>query len=373
MIVKEIRREMQANNNMATIKFTNLKPTPSSSSSAPGSSTPITRSSHGISALSGGCRLVIYGGEHVARTPITGPQSLWVAEKKEQDNGEWRWVCPTQMNSPPARVAHSQAVVGDTVYIFGGRSGIDIGETALGDMWKLDIVSSSQDDEGCTAKWTEITPNGDGDKPGARSFHKMITVGTTQYMFGGCGAKGRLNDLWSFDTTTNKWSNLGCSHMLRGRGGPNILQLSSDGKDETRLAIVAGFAGEETNDGHIFNNGSWDEKEMDGLANLRKRSVCAFGSFPQLNKCIIFGGEVDPSNLGHEGAGGFARDVVILDGKTGALDEVIKPDNDECWPQARGWSDATVGGDKFYLFGGLSGDDSNPIRLDDLWECSISH
>ena len=172
----------------------------------------------------------------------------------------------------------------------------------------------------------------------------------------------------SIDTIEQKWTSLGSSPLLKGRGGPNILSLSGN-----KIAIVAGFAGEETNDGHIFNNGLWEEKGMDGLADMRKRSVCAFGSLPNNKLSIIFGGEVDPSNRGHEGAGNFERDVVLLDGTTGALSEVVKPGLGEEWPEARGWADGTVSGDgTFYVFGGLAGDDVSPVRLGDLWECKVS-
>ena len=49
-----------------------------------------------------------------------------------------------QLSCPPSRVAHAQAAIGNVVYIFGGRGGVDIGETALNDLWKLEIVG------GCT-------------------------------------------------------------------------------------------------------------------------------------------------------------------------------------------------------------------------------
>lgn len=114
---------------------------------------------------------------------------------------------------------------------------------------------------------------------------------------------------------------------------------------------MAGFAGEETNDGHIYNlaKNKWEERGMD-LTDMRKRSVCAFGSLPQQNKCLIFGGEVDPSHLGHEGAGNFERDLVVLDQSNGALLETIKrKDDDSSWPSARGWADAAVSGDKLFL------------------------
>ena len=92
------------------------------------------------------------------------------------------------------------------VYIFGGRTGVDMSETAMNDMWKLQL---SDGDGTPKAVWTEIKQV--GDIPEARSFHKMITIGTSLYLFGGVGKDGRLNDLWKFDTTNDKWTSLGSS------------------------------------------------------------------------------------------------------------------------------------------------------------------
>jgi hypothetical protein len=69
-----------------------------------------------------------------------------------------------------------------------------------------------------------------------------------------------------------------------------------------------------------------------------------------------------------------------LDFKSGAYKETIQKYSDETeWPEERGWSDGDVGdvgsssaGSSLYVFGGLSGDDKDPRRLDDLWECRIS-
>ena len=93
---------------------------------------------------------------------------------------------------------------------------------------------------------------------------------------------------------------------------------------------------------------------------------------------------MDPSDRGHEGAGGFENDIVILDEGTGSYVTTIAApassasDSDEFWPKQRGWSDAAgviKSGDGseartrtglLYVFGGLSGDDVSPERLDDL-------
>mmetsp|Transcript_14728 Transcript_14728/g.21839 ORF Transcript_14728/g.21839 Transcript_14728/m.21839 type:complete len:435 (+) Transcript_14728:48-1352(+) len=376
---------------MTNLTFQQIIPAPhtntTNANTASSSSTPLPRSSHGLSIIHNGTLLVLYGGEHIARTPIHNPsQVLWLA-KRMTGTESWQWIVPTTTNAaitPPSRVAHAQAAVGNTIYIFGGRNGIEMGENAMNDMWMLTL--HEDETTAATAKWTQINASSNDTPsdvlPEARSFHKMIAIGSNLYMFGGCGARsGRLNDLWKFDTLTHKWTNLGVSHVLRGRGGPNILSLAHDKK----IGIVGGFAGEETNDGHVYGisssddgvGSSWEEEGMKGLEEMRPRSVCCFASLPMVNKCVIFGGEVDPSQKGHEGAGGFERDVVILDGTSGSVLENIKPSSgneveEEEWPRNRGWADATVHEDTMYIFGGLAGDDASPIRLNDLWQCKVS-
>ena len=84
-----------------------------------------------------------------------------------------------------------------------------------------------------------------------------------------------------------------------------------------------------------------------------------------------FGGEVDPSQNGHEGAGDFTNEVQMLDGITGKVMTTNKIAGNEK-PLARGWSDATTflddnGNENLIIFGGLSGNDENPKRLTDIW------
>jgi hypothetical protein len=211
----------------------------------------------------------------------------------------------------------------------------------------------------------------------------MVSVDTSIYLFGGCGgASGkRLNDFYRFDTIACKWHKLDSSTLLAGRGGPNVLVLQNS-HQEQYLAIVAGFKGQETNDGHIYNlaSGSWAASTMSGLTTLRPRSVGVFGSISSSNIGIIFGGEVDPSEKRHEGAGGFTNDLVLIDGTTEAiLDTLMAPQDASLklsWPEERGWTDGAVyeskeGTGSLFLFGGLSGDDGNPRRLDDLWVCHL--
>lgn len=329
---------------------------------------PIARSSHGVSMVQG--RLIILGGENVARTPIESSNSFWAADSSTVDDGSWQWRLITAPNGPPDRIAHAQAVSDDKkyVYMFGGRAGITMEEKAMDDLWRLDCSGEPGQET-----WREIKATY-GSPPEARSFHRMICIGKSLYVFGGCSAAhGRLADLHRFDFDTSTWHDLGVS-LLKGRGGPNLMPLASGKK----LGAIAGFAGEETADGHIFDiiSSKWDDALLlKELVGMRPRSVCGCGSFPSLGYSVIFGGEVDPSDRGHEGAGAFENDVVILDESTGAF--VTNFPAEASWPQTRGWSDAAAvdnaadGSGLLYVFGGLSGDDKNPERLDDLWVLTI--
>ena len=331
---------------------------------------PCTRSSHGISYIASNhtSRLILYGGETVARTPLDSSQACWACDLND-DSGQWRLIAS---DLPPPRVAHAQAyhAASSSLYIFGGRAGITMQEQAMNDLWRLDCSIPGSE------TWSQLEYTKEA--PEARSFHKMVCLGDSLYVFGGCGAtSGRLADMHRFDLATSTWHNLGASRHLRGRGGANLIPLDS-GKF---LGVVAGFAGEETNDGHMFDvmSGKWcNESLNESLKDLRPRSVCLSGSFPSASVSIIFGGEVDPSAKGHEGAGSFDNSIVVLDEKTGNyLDTVKGKDDGDEWPEDRGWSDGTAfdsgnGSGKLYFFGGLSGDDANPKRLDDLWVLQVN-
>jgi len=355
--------------NKTNFSWTKLNPKPD-----PLHGLPCPRSSHGLSLIQNGSRLVLYGGEHVARTPLEMAQATWTAVQGDDNTETWTWHLINSSPSPTERVAHAQAVYNDSVvYVFGGRAGITMQEQAMNDLWKLDCSGPPG-----TEEWSLVQPDLEkGDSPPEeRSFHKMLCVGANLYVFGGCSAgHGRIADIHKFDILNNTWHNLGASPLLRGRGGPNFITFSS-GKT---LGAVAGFCGEESNDGHLFHlaEGRWDKNDLTNeLEGLRPRSVCISESFPSVGVSVIFGGEVDPSEKGHEGAGGFENDIVLLEESTAKYLGSTPADSSESWPETRGWSDGDGiddgnGKGQLYFFGGLSGDDANPKRLSDLWRLEL--
>jgi hypothetical protein len=348
---------------------------------------PCERSSHGLSLLKNGTILFLHGGEQVARTPVEASQTTWIAEKLDTEGSSkdvWSWRFILGTICPPVRVAHAQAVYNDSqIYIFGGRAGLSMGEAAMNDLWKLDCTYCNNDVNFKFTPWKLVEPDlerGDA-PPEKRSFHKMVCIGASLYVFGGCGVGGRLADLHRFDIEKNTWHTLSPSSLLQGRGGANFLPFASS----TIVGVVGGFAGQESNDGHLFDleTQQWQEQDINlKLTGLRPRSVCVSASFPSLGVSVIFGGEVDPSEKGHEGAGGFENDLVLLEEKTGTY--ISTDPSDKSFPETRGWSDGASqddeqddgssggGGGKLYIYGGLSGNDTKPRRLDDLWCLNIS-
>ena len=160
----------------------------------------LERSSHGISVvnINGIRKLVVFGGENIARTPIdnkvhvlnlsspftTTTTTLTWEEQKLSSASK-------NIDIPKARIAHAQASVASKIYIFGGRQSLTMEEAPLNDLYSFDVSTSI---------WENLSPTKSDmmvDVPTPRSFHKMLSVGNTLYVFGGCGKKGRLSDLYS--------------------------------------------------------------------------------------------------------------------------------------------------------------------------------
>ncbi|MEW5318732.1 MAG: hypothetical protein WDW38_009927 [Sanguina aurantia] len=90
---------------------------------------------------------------------------------------------------PVPRVAHTAAAVGTSIYIFGGRTGMEMGDGAMDDLWVFDTVTDA---------WSQVL-GATGDLPAKRSFHTMVALGQKLYVFGGCGVVDRLSDMYEFD------------------------------------------------------------------------------------------------------------------------------------------------------------------------------
>lgn len=199
-----------------------------------------------------------------------------------------------------------------------------------------------------------------------RSYHAIAAdeSGKRVFIFGGCGKEGRLNDLWVFDIPSGEWSKLPSpppGSNLVPRGGPGLVVLNNS------VWVIFGFCGHELTDIHRFDfqQKTWEEVTYGG-EKPPGRSV--FGTATIRNKIVLYGGEVDPSDQGHMGAGAFSSDVLVFD-----TDKLIwsRPQvkvEEGADPGARGWYAAASFGNSMLVYGGNS--DSND-RLDDIFLLSL--
>lgn len=260
---------------------------------------------------------------------------------------------------------------------------------------------------GCWSGPLETT----GPIPPLRSFHKIASVPDTNtiYVFGGCGEQGRLADLFSFDVDSLTWSALPSCEHISGRGGCSFATVHNS----EYLVVTTGYSGQENNDIYLFHieSQTWsvvaqtlqeaDVTADNGSHYFRPRSVCPSFTLKDGAFMFLFGGEVSTSDRGHEGAGDFAADLVALqfnnntnlmgDGNNVGEMKLVPTVNinEGVCPVGRGWTSMTsiaaevpptsssasplggrwVGG--ALLFGGLTGDDVTPLRLDDTWVLSV--
>ncbi|KAJ1395815.1 Kelch-type beta propeller [Sesbania bispinosa] len=303
------------------------------------------RSSHAIAVV--GQKVYAFGGEFVPRVPVDNKVHVF-----DLDTLTWS-VAEASGNIPPPRVGVTMAAVGETIYVFGGR---DAEHKELNELYSFDTKTSN---------WALISSGDIG--PPNRSYHSMTADDRHVYVFGGCGVDGRLNDLWAFDVIDNKWLEFPSpGENLKGRGGPGLAVAQG------KIWVVYGFAGQEMDDVHCFDlaNKTWAQVETSGQKPTA-RSV--FSSVGNGKHIIVYGGEIDPSDQGHLGAGQFSGEVYALDTKTLAwlrLDDKVESGGH---PGPRGWcafaGARRDGCEGLLVYGGNS--PSND-RLDDIFFLALS-
>ena len=304
-------------------------------------SVPIGRSSHSLNAVAQ--KLYVFGGENTPRVPVDNDMYVYDTAAECWSNVE------NNGNAPCPRIAHSSAVVGDHIYIFGGRTGITMGEGSLNDFHRFNTV---------TEKWEPLICF--GDIPSPRSFHAMTALGKKIYIFGGCSPTGRLNDLHVCDVTTLTWSQLPSNDAILPRGGPGFVAVDDS------LYVVAGFTGNEADDMYRFDlkQGTWST--IVAKPNIPCISVFGIASVGSL--IFLHGGEVSPSAEGHAGAGQHS-DVTYVYDTSSDQSEWRETSCKGKLPQSRAWHTACSLDNGIAIHGGNASDNQ---RLHDLHVMTVT-
>ncbi|XP_011623227.1 nitrile-specifier protein 5 [Amborella trichopoda] len=297
---------------------------------------PCARSSHAVAVVRR--KAYVFGGELEPRVPIDNKLHVF-----DLDTHSWS-IVDVSGDAPPPRVGVTMAAVKDKIYVFGGRDGT---HKELNEFYSFDTV---------TNEWQQLSSGEEG--PPARSYHATASDDQHVYIFGGCGVDGRLSDLWAYEVDSDKWVKFKQpSHVLKGRGGPGL--AVSMGK----VWVIYGFSGEELDDVHFYDLEAqeWGHVETKG-EKPSPRSVFATVGFG--NHILIYGGEVDPSDLGHLGAGAFTGDMYSLNTET--LTWHKWETSGDHHPGPRGWSAFSSAGEGMLVYGGNS---PSNARLDDIFLC----
>ncbi|CAM8891086.1 unnamed protein product [Rhodiola kirilowii] len=299
---------------------------------------PGARSSHAIALIDH--KAYVFGGEFKPRVPVDNHLHVF-------DLHSLTWsIADASGDVPPPRIGVTMAAVGDTIYVFGGR---DAEHKELDELYAYNTRSSV---------WNQISGSG----PPHRSYHSMTADERFVYVFGGCGVGGRLNDLAAFDTVARKWVEFpSAGEGCKGRGGPGLVVAAQ------KLWVVYGFAGQEMDDIHCFDpaRSQWAQVETKG----EKPTARSVFSSAVIGKYIfIYGGEIDPSDQGHLGAGMFSGEVYALDTEMLEWTKCCDAAGSGQHPGPRGWCAFAAGNrdgaEGLLVYGGNS--PSND-RLDDIF------
>ncbi|XP_002534363.2 nitrile-specifier protein 5 isoform X2 [Ricinus communis] len=301
---------------------------------------PGARSSHAITIV--GPKAYAFGGEFSPRVPVDN--NLHVFDLQTQ-----AWSIPEVTGDiPPPRVGVTMAAVGKTIYVFGGR---DTTHKELNELYSFDT---------CTNNWILLSTGVTG--PAHRSYHSTTSDDRYVYIFGGCGVAGRLNDLWAYDTVDQKWVNYPSpGDNCKGRGGPGLAVAQG------KIWVVYGFAGMEMDDVHRYDpvHETWDQVETSGEKPMARSVFSTIGIGKYI---IIYGGEIDPSHLGHLGAGKFTGDLYALDTENLIWMKLDDGPGSKSHPGPRGWcafASGSLGGKLGLLVYG--GNSPSNDRLDDIF------
>lgn len=242
------------------------------------------------------------------------------------------------------------SIVSIRLFIFGGRQSLDMKDDTLNDLYSFDVDLN---------EWVEYKQPDNGEAwPEKRSYHSMVSAANLLFVFGGCAEEGRLNNLWEYDTSNKLWKQLLTPHSERlpARGGCGLVYLNN------ALWVFGGFCGHELGDIASFDlvTQTWTYLTD---AKISPRSVFAYGC---LNGILIgHGGEQNPSELGHAGAGEFADDVVLVQPTTENGDRLQVKRTEFSKPAGgrRGWHAGATIKSAFYVFGGNTSENKRDNSL----------
>jgi hypothetical protein len=322
-------------------------------------SLPLPRSSHSLSVIKG--RAYIFGGEINPREPVDNDMHIITLPSGSVSSADYRSI-PAKPDTgsgavPEKRVGHTAAVIGERIFIFGGRGGKDM--KPLEEKGRLWIYNTR------TSTWSYIDPVPGTPYPAARSYHSSVAIEKpaapvrgsvpvdqaleepkigaiaegakadeetggfgTFFVHAGCPVSGRANDLWAFDVRSRTWrefpkapgnprggTSLTVSKQRIFRyGGFNGTGEEGGQLDSLELALTTFNDKGGASEASVTAKGDWQTLNFkeENMTCPPNRSVAGFQTITTgmgREYLVLMLGERDPSSQGHDGAGKFWGDV----------------------------------------------------------------
>lgn len=265
-----------------------------------------------------------------AAEPESG--SIVIESDSEADPSINQWSPVRCTGLPPrSRSLHAGAVVGDSLYIFGGYDGT----TRVNDFHRFCFKSS---------RWTQMMSS--GASPTARDRHTVLSHDGWFYVFAGYDGINRVNDFWRFDCQGDCW---GLVDVLSGQP-PTPRHSHSGVENDGSIYVFAGYDGNYRNDIHQYDVSQrrWSAVPAKGHAPKARYRTSAVAYKGQM---LVVGGHDGAKHLNdfHQ----FSFDTCEW--------TVVETCGQVPPPPPRDSHSATICGDTMYLFGGSTGSARNDL------------
>jgi len=168
----------------------------------------------------------------------------------------------------------------NAVYLFGGRTNSGF----QNDIWKLDLENLN---------WS-LVPTSEP-KPVPRHTHNCVfdEVNNRMLVFSGQGS-GLYNDVWSFDFATSTWEELSPNGNVEGVPQKRYGTITVFEPQDNNLITFGGFGNAGTgrhNDTWSFNSSTNEWTNLDPLNPPKKRCLHNGTYIPEKKTMIMYGGQ----------------------------------------------------------------------------------
>jgi N-acetylneuraminic acid mutarotase len=132
-------------------------------------------------------------------------RDTWILKVNNDKEYTWQEVSLNKYIEP--RFGSISACLNESIYIHGGQNYLE--HKVYGDLHQIRLNDSKLE----YVKNHTIYPINIDATPIERNSHAICHDDEKLYLFGGGNSKGLLDDLWSFDISTNKWAR----HEIKGK------------------------------------------------------------------------------------------------------------------------------------------------------------